>query len=114
MFSLLDANRAAHPGAELGVAGAELGAIRTCAHRPAAIRARPSHSGNLKQLHEGDAVFFEDADGNRFHDEVAELEILSPDAVEEMVEGDRDLPLFTCTLDGGSRVTVPCVLTESA
>ena len=34
MFSLLDADRAAHPGAELG-------AIRTCAHRPAAIRARP-------------------------------------------------------------------------
>ena len=33
VFSLLDANRAAHPGAELG-------AIRTCAHRRAAIRAR--------------------------------------------------------------------------
>ena len=47
-----------------------------------------SHSGNLKQLHEGDAVFFEDADGNRFHDEVAEIEIISPDAVEEMAEGD--------------------------
>ena len=73
-----------------------------------------SHSGNLKQLHEGDAVFFEDADGNRFHDEVAEIEILSPDAVEEMTEGDGDLPLFTCTLDGSSRVTVRCVLTESA
>lgn len=42
-----------------------------------------SHSGNLKQLHEGDAVFFEGADGNRFHDEVAEIEILSPDAVGE-------------------------------
>ena len=50
----------------------------------------PSHFGNLKQLHEGDAVFFEDADGNRFHDEVAEIEILSPDAVEEMAEGDGD------------------------
>ena len=73
-----------------------------------------SHSGNLKQLHEGDAVFFEDADGNRFHDEVAEIEILSPDAVEEMTEGDGDLPLFTCTSDGGSRVMVRCVLTESA
>ena len=73
-----------------------------------------SHSGNLKQLHEGDAVFFEDADGNRFHDEVAEIEILSPDAVEEMTDGDGDLPRFTCTLDGGSRVTVRCVLTESA
>lgn len=73
-----------------------------------------SRSGNLKQLHEGDAVFFEDADGNRFHDEVAEIEILSPDAVEEMTEGDGDLPLFTCTLDGGSRVTVRCVLTEFA
>lgn len=73
-----------------------------------------SHSGNLKQLHESDAVFFEGADGNRFHDEVAEIEILSPDAVEEMAEGDGDLPLFTCTLDGGNRVTVRCVLTESA
>lgn len=73
-----------------------------------------SHSGNLKRLHEGDAVFFEDADGNRFHYEVAEIEILSPDAVEEMTEDDGDLTLFTCTLGGGSRVTVRCVLTESA
>ena len=62
-----------------------------------------SHFGNLKQLYEGDAVFFEGADGNRFHDEVAVIEILSPDAVEEMTEGDGALPLFTCTLDGGSR-----------
>ena len=61
MFNLLDADRAAHPGAELG-------AIRTCARRPAAIRARPM----------------------------------------------TVLTLFTCTLDGGSRVTVRCVLTESA
>ena len=61
MFNLLDTNRAAHPGAEFGV-------IRTCAHRPAAIRARPKTA----------------------------------------------LPPFTCTLDGGSRVTVRCVLTESA
>lgn len=51
---------------------------------------------------------------HRFHDEAAEIEILSPDAVEEMTEGNGDLPLFTCTLDGGSRVTVRCVLTESA
>ena len=41
MFNLLDADRAAHTGAQLGAAGAELAAIRTCAHRPAAIRARP-------------------------------------------------------------------------
>lgn len=46
--------------------------------------------------------------------EVAEIEILSPDAVEEMTEDDGDLTLFTCTLGGGSRVTVRCVLTESA
>ena len=68
VFSLLDADRAAHPGAELGAAGAELGAIRTCAHRPAAIRARLMTA----------------------------------------------LTFFTCTLEGGSRVTVRCVLTESA
>ena len=73
----------------------------------------PSHFGNLKQLHQGDAVSFEDADGNRFDYEVAEIEILSPEAVEEMAEGDWDLTLFTCTLGGGSRVTVRCVLTES-
>ena len=61
VFGLLDVNRAAHPGAELG-------AIRTCAHRPAAIRARPMTA----------------------------------------------LTLFTCTLGGGSRVTVRRVLTEFA
>ena len=74
----------------------------------------PSHFGGLKQLRAGDAISLEDADGNRFDYEVAEVEILPPDAVEEMTEGDWDLTLFTCTLGGGSRVTVRCVLTESA
>ena len=39
---------------------------------------------------------------------VVVLDILSPDAIEEMTAGDFDLTLFTCTYGGQSRVTVYC------
>ncbi len=40
--------------------------------------------------------------------EVAEVETLAPTAVEEMKSKDWDLTLFSCTIDGGARVTVRC------
>ena len=67
-----------------------------------------SHFGKLKDLHVGDAVYFTDMDGNEFGFQVKEIETLAADAVNEMVSGDWDLPLFTCTMSGGSRVTVRC------
>lgn len=67
-----------------------------------------SHFGRLKNLSPGDSVFFTDMAGNTFSYEVAELETLVPTAVEDMVSGDWDLTLFTCTIGGRARVTARC------
>lgn len=67
-----------------------------------------SHFGMLKSLLEGDEISFTDVDGNLFVYEVKVLEILAPTAVEEMVCGDYDLTLFTCTYGGESRITLRC------
>lgn len=66
------------------------------------------HFGGLKDLQLGDEVCFIDVDGNLFTYSVAELTQLAPEDVEEMVSGDWDLSLFTCTLGGQFRVTVRC------
>lgn len=70
------------------------------------------HFGYLKSLQMEETVIFTDLDGNVFHYEVAELEILEPFAVEDMKSGDWDLTLFTCTYGGQQRVTVRCVIVE--
>lgn len=66
------------------------------------------HFGNIKNLEPGDAVYFTDMDQVVSVYEVAEVDILSPTAVEEMTAGDYALTLFTCTYGGKSRVTVRC------
>lgn len=66
------------------------------------------HFGNIKNLEPGDAVYFTDMDQMVSVYEVAEVDILSPTAVEEMTAGDYALTLFTCTYGGKSRVTVRC------
>lgn len=68
-----------------------------------------SHFGTLKNLRQGDEVVVTDMDGNIFHYEVTEVELLQPTAVEKMESGDWALTLFTCTFDGQSRVTVRCI-----
>lgn len=67
-----------------------------------------SHFGRLSELSEGDSVIFTDADGIATCYEVVGKDILDPYAVEEMVAGDYDLTLFTCTYGGATRVTVYC------
>lgn len=67
-----------------------------------------THFGSIKTLHQGDSVIFTDIDGNTFAYEVIELETLQPTAVEQMMSGDWDLTLFTCTIGGRSRVTLRC------
>ena len=47
-------------------------------------------------------------DGNLFSYQVAELEELPGNAVEDMESGIWDLTLFTCTYGGRSRITVRC------
>lgn len=71
-----------------------------------------THFGKLKNMTPGDAVIFTDVEGNAFHYTVAELDNLAGTAVAEMESGEWDLTLFTCTLDGQTRVTVRCNLSE--
>ena len=71
-----------------------------------------SHFGDLKYLDIGSLIQFTDMDGNEFCYEVVEIETLQPTAIEDMISGDWDLTLFTCTVGGASRVTVRCLLQE--
>lgn len=71
-----------------------------------------SHFGRLSELTEGDSVSFTDMDGVTTCYEVVGKDVLAPYAVEEMVAGDYDLTLFTCTYGGASRVTVYCDRTK--
>ena len=67
-----------------------------------------SHFGKLRGLAYGSEVSFTDVRGNVFVYEVSSIEELGPYDVEAMTESEWDLTLFTCTLGGGSRVTVRC------
>ena len=67
------------------------------------------HFGRINTLLPGDEVIFTDTDGNIFNYTVSELEQLNPTDVREMISGDWDLTLFTCTLGGQYRATVRCV-----
>ena len=66
------------------------------------------HFGQLRNLSLGDPVVFTDMDGNVFHYQVAEVDILQPVAIDEMTKSDWELSLFTCTVGGRTRVTVRC------
>lgn len=67
-----------------------------------------SHFGNISQLSLGDEVIFTDIDGNTFFYEVSDFETLRGTQVEDMVNSDSELTLFTCNYDGSARVTVRC------
>lgn len=64
--------------------------------------------GRLRTLSVGESIYFCDVHGVKIQYEVAEVDILSFKAVEEMTSGDFDLTLFTCTYGNRSRVTVRC------
>ncbi len=67
-----------------------------------------SHFSGLKNLTSGAKIYFTDVEGNVYAYEVATLETLQPEQVEEMKSGDWGLTLFTCTPGGKTRVTVRC------
>ena len=67
-----------------------------------------AHFGRLSQLQKGDTVIFTDVSGTTHFYEVVVLETLAPSAIDEMITSGFDLSLYTCTLGGGSRVTVRC------
>ena len=72
-----------------------------------------SHFGTLSELSLGDEIIFTDIDGNIFLYEVADFENLRGTQVEDMLNSDWELTLFTCTYGGASRVTVRCKKIET-
>lgn len=71
-----------------------------CAHNYA------SHFGKLKELQPGDIVLFTDMDEHVVTFQMVERETLNHMDAEGMEAGDWDLTLFTCTIDGQTRVTI--------
>ena len=67
-----------------------------------------AHFKKISNLQEGDIVIFTDAVGNVFTYTVAGIELLQPNEVDNMTNGQWSLTLFTCTYGGASRVTVRC------
>ena len=67
-----------------------------------------SHFGRLSKLQAGDIVVFTDINNIEHYYEVVLLETLPKNATKEMITSGFDLSLYTCTLGGGSRVTVRC------
>ena len=68
-----------------------------------------SHFGKIGSLKAGDEMIFTDMKGEEHRYAVCELEQIPGTAVWQMQSGsaeDWDLTLFTCTLNGQSRVTV--------
>ena len=75
-----------------------------CAH------AYETFFANINKLTQKDLIIFTDVDGNHYIYEVLDVEILKPTDVDEMVNNDFDLTLYTCTYDNMNRVTVRCNL----
>ena len=63
-----------------------------------------SSFGKLSSLKVGNIVYFKDVNGAVYKYHCKSIETLPPKSVNEMVTGDWDLTLFTCTYNGANRV----------
>src|SRR5699024_5515122 len=63
-----------------------------------------SHFGKLDTLTIGDEISITEADGRVVHYELEKMQIMEPTRVEEVLNSDYDLALYTCTLEGITRV----------
>ena len=70
------------------------------------------HFGYLGKLEIGDHVSFTDMDGASYHYQVISVEVLPPQAVEQVKNSGADLVLYTCTYSGSKRIVVRCAYTE--
>lgn len=66
------------------------------------------HFGNLDQLQFEDEVLFTDVTGEVTTYQVACVDVVPPSSAEEVVSGDFDLALVTCTYGGKTRFVVYC------
>ena len=67
-----------------------------------------SHFGKINTLSIGSRLTFMDMDGNVFQYQVVATELMNPTSVDEVVNSQWDLTLFTCTIGGKSRIAVRC------
>ena len=67
-----------------------------------------SHFGKINTLPVGSKITFTDMDNNEFHYRVVTTELMNPTAVEDVVNSQWALTLFTCTAGGQSRIVVRC------
>lgn len=67
-----------------------------------------NHFGYIGNLQIGDEVVFTDMHGRRFVYAVSSIEMIDGNDSERMLEGDWELSLFTCTLEGSDRITIRC------
>lgn len=72
------------------------------------------HFGRLKNLTAGAKITFTEMDGGVWTYEVASVMTYQPTDVEQMISGDYELMLFTCTYGGKTRVAVGCTLVSPA
>lgn len=66
------------------------------------------HFGRLGELQQGDPVDFTDPNGTVYSYVVTGTEIKGKHELEDILSGDWDLTLFTCTYGGANRVVVRC------
>lgn len=65
-----------------------------------------NHFGNISQLNQDDAIIFTNMLGKSYTYHVVLKEELSKYQVEEMLNSDWDLTLFTCDYSGQNRITI--------
>lgn len=66
----------------------------------------------LHDIEAGEKVTFTDATGYVIEYEVVEVKTIDPANVQEVIDSEYDLILYTCTIGGQYRVTVRCNRTE--
>lgn len=71
-----------------------------------------AHFGKLYQLEKNDEIVFYDMDDNEFVFKVKDKEEIRGDKLDELLSGEWDLTLFTCTLSGEFRTVIRCDLVE--
>ncbi len=67
------------------------------------------HFGSIGSLDPGDKIILKTVSGTENVYEVFSVDIIPGDRKDEMISGDWDLTLFTCTINGVNRVTVRCL-----
>ena len=66
------------------------------------------HFSPIKNLPVGTEITFRDGENRVFEYEIGWIEVLDGTAVEDMITGDWDMTLFTCTYGGEARYAVRC------